>query len=173
MSYARIVPLNHPVKSAIDWNHKFRRLNQTPTSVTRRSFRARKDEFLKTWTRRFRSLRIPNLNSYVLHHIEWAAFECWELQRTGRVAAATAPYWVGHVEELWLTSMDDNNPGILERAPTAASVTLPFLMQGGGILADLPEREISGRPLQADRHQDAHRSQQKAARPIRARHSFR
>ena len=43
----------------------------------------------------------------------------------------TRPYSENRVEDGWLTSCDDDNTGILEREPTAASITLPFLMEGG------------------------------------------
>jgi ribosomal protein S14 len=88
-------------------------------------------EFRKTWTPPFPEPADPESEeSTVWSHIEDAAFDCWTLRRAGTVAAATAPYWVGHIEDLWPTNINDSN-GVLEREPTAASVTLPFLMEGG------------------------------------------
>jgi hypothetical protein len=87
---------------------------------------------LKPWTPPFPAPEDPEADGfYEASHIEDAAFECWKLRRAGKVAAATAPHWVNHVEELWLGSICDDNTGILEREPTAASVMLPFLMTGG------------------------------------------
>ena len=65
--------------------------------------------------------------------IESGAFEAWKLRRTGRVTAATAPFWTNSIEDSWLTTFVTGKPGLglLDREPTAASVTLPFVMQGG------------------------------------------
>ena len=95
---------------------------------------ALRTEFLKTWvpplpTPESEDPRSPRYCE--ASEFEGAAFEVWQLHREGKVAAATTPYWVNHVENLWLTSCNDDNTGILEREPTAASITLPFLMAGG------------------------------------------
>jgi hypothetical protein len=130
---ARIIPLNRPIRPPIDWSREISQAEQDAHARYRAERKARRDEFLKTWTPPYPEPADPESEeSTVWSCIESAAFACRELQRVGEnITAATAPHWVNHVEDLWLTSIDGDNTGILEREPTAASVTLSFLMQGG------------------------------------------
>ena len=65
-------------------------------------------------------------------NIECAAFDVWEERRKGRVAAATTPVWVRALEHWLVDGPHMGNDGLLAREPTAASLTLPILLKGGG-----------------------------------------
>jgi hypothetical protein len=131
MTHFRITPLNRPVTNYGQVDYSSEAYKQAERqSITRRE--AEKAEFRKTWTQPPPSP--DDEDSFEAWAIEEAAFEIWKLRRQGRVATATAPYWHDYVDD-WLmgtcTRMDHSDGGLLSREPTAASVTLPFIMQGG------------------------------------------
>jgi hypothetical protein len=133
MTYVRVVPLNRPVRSESDWRH--REYSQAERDAWDRY--AAEEEQLRAEFRQQWSSPVPVHDNndpesegyMVASNIEGAAFECWKLQREGYVAAAAPPLWVNHLEDCWLTKFEDD--GVFDKQPTAASITLPFLMQGG------------------------------------------
>src|SRR4051794_12586355 len=62
-----------------------------------------------------------------------AAFSAWCERRKGRTAAVSTPVWVDALNE-WLIDNLRLSPsgGLLSRQLTAASLTLPFRLTGGG-----------------------------------------
>jgi len=131
MTYVRVVPLNRPVRSESDWRD--REYTQAERDAGAR-YHAEQEklraEFLQQWSSPVPIPDDPEADGHFeATSAEGAAFECWKLRREGYVAAATPPLWINHIEDLWLTTHDDN--GIFDKQPTAASITLSFLMQGG------------------------------------------
>ncbi len=135
MTQFRITPLNRPVESHA-WMH-------TPTTPEQQA----KDE---AWQAQRRILREQFEREWVpppgycakrdleeMENIECAAFDVWEKQREGRTAAASTPAWMDMLE-CWLIDGGPNNVdpdkhnGPLALQPTAASLTLPFALKGGG-----------------------------------------
>lgn len=128
MAYVRVTPLNRAVQ--VFWNREQSQAEKDAEARYIAAQQALRDEFRQQWTLPEPSPDDPDC--FEKWGVEGAAFECWLLRRQGLVAAATTPYWVNQVEEMWLTSriMTDSD-GIFEREQTAASITLPFLMPGG------------------------------------------
>ncbi len=130
MTFVRITPLDRPVRPPINLNHDYTQAEKDAEARWIAERGALRAEFLKEWVPPSPPPADSEADEYFeAAAIENAAFECWQLRRSGRVAAATAPHWTNPVEDLWLTNFD--NTGVLDREPTAASVTLPFLMEGG------------------------------------------
>jgi Family of unknown function (DUF6011) len=68
-----------------------------------------------------------------MENTESAAFTVWEERRKGRTVAATTPVWEGSTFERWLIDGPEfENSGMLAKQPTAASLTLPIILKGGG-----------------------------------------
>jgi hypothetical protein len=156
MTYIRVTPLSRPIRPAFDW--KSREHTQADRDEWARC-QAEHDklraEFRKQWSPPPMPSDPESTEYYEATNIEGFAFECWKLQREGYVAAATPPYWVNHVEELWLTNFSEYD-GVFDRLETAGSITLSFLMQdgefavsfesykqrNGGDITPIAEREI-------------------------------
>ncbi|MBR0787391.1 DUF6011 domain-containing protein [Bradyrhizobium iriomotense] len=67
-----------------------------------------------------------------MQNIESAAFTVWEERRKGRIAAASTPVWENTLEYWLIDGPKTENDGLLAKQPTAASLTLPILLKGGG-----------------------------------------
>ena len=128
----RITPLNRPVDNH-DWMHTHTPL--TPEQQAESDAYHKQREALR---RQFESEWVPppgyssERDDEEMTCIESAAFDVWEERRAGRIAAASTPVWVDAFD-YWLIdgpSMEDN--GILAKQPTATSLTLPIVLQGGG-----------------------------------------
>jgi hypothetical protein len=126
----RITPLNRPVE-----NHDWMNDPITPERLAASEARQKQRTALH---QQFESEWVPppgysaERDDEEMENIESAAFSVWKEQRKGRTAAATTPVWVGHLE-LWLAygeGMDSS--GLLALEPTAVSLTLPFVLKGGG-----------------------------------------
>jgi hypothetical protein len=129
MTLVRVVPLNRPVKPAFDWKREFTQAELDANARYVAEQERLRAEFRQQWSPSVPMTDDPESDYYLVGaNTEGAAFKCWLLQRDGYVAAATPPLWVNHVEDYWLTKFGD---GVFDKQPTAASITLPFLMQGG------------------------------------------
>jgi hypothetical protein len=130
MTYVRIVPLNRPVRSASDWRREYSQAERDANARYAAEQEQLHAEVLQQWSSPVPVTDDPEAEGYLeAANIEGAAFECWKPQREGYVTAAAPPLWVNHIEDCWLTKFEGD--GVLDKQPTAASITLPFLMQGG------------------------------------------
>jgi hypothetical protein len=131
MTFIRVTPLNRPIKPPTDWKRECSQAERDASARYHAEQKALHAEFLREWSPSTPAPDDPEADEfYEASAIEGAAFECWQLRRQGYVAVAiAAPHWVNNVEHLWLTNFDFT--GVFNRQGTAASVTLPFLMQGG------------------------------------------
>lgn len=131
MAYVRIVPLNRPVKPAFDWKREYSQAELDANARYIGEQEQLRTEFLRQWSPPSPVPDDPEAKGYFeATNTEGAAFKCWKLRREGHVVAATPVYWVNHAEDCWLTSIASDE-GVFDRQQTAASITLPFLMQGG------------------------------------------
>lgn len=123
----RITPLNRPIDNH-NWMHAPTTPEQQAASEAYHQQReALRQQFEHEWVPP--PGYSPERDLEEMECIESAAFTVWEEQRRGRTVAASTPVWVDALD-YWLTGFQDD--GILAREPTAVSLTLPIVLQGGG-----------------------------------------
>jgi hypothetical protein len=129
MTFIRVVPINRPVRPAFNSKREYSQAERDAEARYIAEQNQLRAEFLQQWSSPMPVPDDPEAAGYFeAVNTEGAAFECWLLRRAGYVVAATPVQWINQIEEFWLTN---NGGGVFDKQSTAASITLPFLMQGG------------------------------------------
>ncbi len=124
----RITPLNRPVE----------RWRDTPITPERQAASEAYQRECDALLTQFRSEWVPpagydaERDLEEMENIESAAFTVWEERRKGHVAAASTPVWENTLEYWLIDGPEMENDGLLAKQATAASLTLPILLKGGG-----------------------------------------
>ena len=130
MTQFRITPLKRPVDNH-DWMN-------TPTTPEQQAASEAWQKKREATYQQFKGEWVPppgysaERDLEEMENVKSAAFTVWEERRKGRVVAASTPVWMDAFE-FWLVdgaNLDDF--GILAKQPTAVSLTLPFVLKGGG-----------------------------------------
>jgi hypothetical protein len=130
MTQLKITPLSRPVANH-DWMHApITPERQAASEAWQKQRAALRQQFKREW--------VPpagysaERDAEEMTCIDCAAFYVWEERRKGRTAAASTPVWVDAFERWLIDGPDFEDCGILAKQPTAASLTLPIVLKGGG-----------------------------------------
>jgi Family of unknown function (DUF6011) len=131
MTQFRITPLSRPIDNHAWMSAPITPERQAASEVWQKQRIALREQFAREWVPPPGYSAERDLEE--MENIECAAFDVWEERRKGRTAAASTPVWMDAFE-YWLIDgsggMEDN--GLLAAQPTAASLTLPIVLKGGG-----------------------------------------
>jgi hypothetical protein len=130
MKQLRITPLSRPVENWDRLNTPSTPERQTAYEAWQQQYDALREQFKREWVSP--SGYSGERDDEEMENIESAAFTVWEERRKDRIAASSTPVWTDAFESWLIDGPDFDNSGILARQPTAASLTLPIVLKGGG-----------------------------------------